>query len=294
MTPLAIDVKMGLSYLYNYVDEYGLLANDGGAKEYYQRQKEANKVSFYEIQGNDAFLMDAKAARSSNSKKVAKVNLKGVMMAEGGLCHDGIDTTCNELLSVAQNPNVDAIILNTHCGGGQVYAAQRLSNAMTQARKLKPIVQFVDGMSASGAVWAGVLSNEIVLGGNVAETGSIGVVVQYDKQMIDYINENVVSVYADGSEGKHDDLKAILRGDTDYLKQTSLNPVRKEFHSLVKRNRPSVSDEALTGRMFIGRDAKKHGLVDHVGGFDLAMSRAITLSRRFARSQNSKKAQILI
>ena len=128
------------------------------------------------------------------------------------------------------------------------------------------------------------------MGGNTTEVGSIGVVIQMDAEGINYLKENLVSIYADGSENKHDILKAILSGDYDFVKKNSLNPLRKEFASIVKKGRPNVTEEALTGSMFIGRDAIKNGLADSIGTRTDAIKRVVSLARKRNRSNSARKA----
>lgn len=273
-------------------------ANESTPLELYRKTVEENKPVLYSLDGqpiktkiDDAtgqpIAADA-VISSAQSPTVAQINLKGTMLSEGGFCTPGIDHVCNQFIQANGNPNILGVVLNTHSGGGEVVAAQRLSNAMSVFQK--PIVQFVDGMAASGAYWAGAHSDEVVMGGNTTEIGSIGVVIQMDAESISWLKENLVSIYAEGSEAKHDILKAILSGDHDFVKRKSLNPLRKEFVNVVKKGRPNVSDEALTGTMFTAKEAIKAGLADRIGTRQDAIQRVITLSRRQNRTNSAKKA----
>lgn len=292
LTAMAIEPRFGLAQFLSVHDP----AADISPRELYERTIEENRPILYSPEGIRIDLSDeagkplsANAViASANQPVVAQVNLKGTMISEGGICTYGIDRTCNEIAAADSNPNVMGVILNTHSGGGEVVAAQRLSNAIQMANK--PVVQFVDGMAASGAYWVGAVCDEIVMGGKTTEVGSIGVVIQMDKEILTYLRENLVSIFSDGSEGKQDVFRAILDGDFDFVRRKSLNPLRKEFVKLVKGGRASVTEEALTGTMFYAQQAIKAGLADRIGNRSDAIQRVVTLSRRRNRSQSAQKA----
>lgn len=292
LQPLAIDLSWGLSQYYAFLNAT-TLKNDGSdlPKEVYRKAIEEREMKLYAA--SDFSLMPNSLLDNSsnaNTPMIARVELKGTMLTEGGLCQTGIDSLCKDIEKAAANPNVIGILLNTHSGGGEVAAAQRLGNAINEAKKSKPVIQYVDGLAASGAYWAGACCDEIIAGGTTTQVGSIGVVIDVNKQMIDYINENQISIFADGSEGKRDVFKAILSGDHDFVKKNSLNPIRKEFVKIVKAGMPEVSEDAFSGSTFIARKAKSLGMVNSIGTREEAMQRLITLSRRRRRQASAKKA----
>lgn len=289
---MAIEPRFGLAQWFALHDPVA----ESVPAEIYRRTLEDNRPVLFSLQGiqldslsEDGKPLAAKAViASAKQPVVAQVNLKGTMLSEGGLCTYGIDHVCEQVAQADANPNVMGIVLNTHSGGGEVTAAQRLSNAISQCSK--PVVQFVDGMAASGAYWVGAVCDEIVMGGKTTEVGSIGVVIQIDGEVLNYLRENLISIFSDGSEGKQDVFKAILAGDFEFVKKKSLNPLRAEFVKLVKNGRPDVTDEAMTGTMFYAPQALKAGLADRIGTRADAIDRVVTLSRRQRRSESAKKA----
>lgn len=292
LKPLAIQGLFGLNQYLAFLQSTELSAKGSNLPaQVYKRTIKENRPVLYSVQSGEPTLnvIDGKI-ESTEQQTIAQVNLKGTMLAEGGLCTYGIDHTCKQISKAAANPNIMGILLNTHSGGGEVVAAQRLSNAVEEARRMKPVVQYVDGMAASGAYWVGVHCDEIVLGGKTTEVGSIGVVIQMDKQILEDLRENLISIFADGSEQKQDVFKAILEGNFDFVKTKALNPIRKEFVNVVKRGRAGVIEEAFTGTMFQGNQAKKAGLVDSIGLKSDALRRIVTLSRRKNRISSAKKA----
>lgn len=286
LTPLTIDPLFGVKSLYAYFADM----EDGGdiVMSKYREAKEARKPEYYTADNSPKLIDYAVGQANGKDKKVAVLKLNGTMSVDGGLCTQGIDALCKEVEMAAGAADVAGIVIDTYCGGGEALAAQRLGIAIEKAKAVKPVVQYGDYI-ASGAYWAGAKCNEIVVGGNISEVGSIGVVIQLDKQQIEYLKENLINVYSDGSEDKHFDLKSILSGDFDALKKKSLNPLKEEFHSIVKAGRKDVKDEAMTGHMYLAKDAKKLGLIDHIADREFAVRRVISLSRKYTSINNVKK-----
>lgn len=273
LRPLAIEPRWGYSMYSDHMDALSL--SPKLSLELYRETKEAAQTTFH---------------NAGKLGSVVQLEFKGVMMAEGGICVSGIDLLCSQIIEAGDNGKVAGIVLNTHSGGGEVFAAQRLSNAIAQVEKIKPIVMFVDGICASGAYWAGAHCTEIVAGGRVTEIGSNGVVLQLDKEWIEYMRENHVGIYADGSELKHETFKDILDGNFDAIKTRELNPIRAEFVKVIKSGRPNVSEDAFSGAMFLAPVAKKMGLIDSIGNREFAVSRVISLAKKRTRSERAKKA----
>lgn len=291
--PLLLNSDMGFAYLDAYLEELNILSG-GNARDFYKERIEglkpvlyAHQSGIFSFHGN----LDGQATQSTQKELIGVVNLKGMMLAEGGLCTPGIDSLANDVRALARMNNVAGIIINTHTGGGEVIAAQRLSNAMTFARQFKPVVQYIDGVSASGGVWVGAHANERILNGNTGESGSVGVMMQYEPKYIQDYSENVTSVYADDSYEKGEFLKALKEGNHSFIKERYLNPIAKEFHSVVRKGMPNIKENALTGRMFVGKEVRKAGLVDSIGSIEHAMDRVIKLSKRQKRAENAAKAK---
>lgn len=291
---LAIDPFFGITVYTDYVEK-SMLSGTGIPMELYRRSIEDAKPVIYEVDNLSASpVMREGETLSTEKRAIAKISLKGVMLSEGDICTPGIDYVVRQVEAAAANDNIMGIILNTSSGGGEVEAAQRLSNALIEAKSKMPIIQYIDGgMAASGAYWAGAVTDEIIAGGKVVSVGSIGVVIQLDQMAIDAINERVVTIYSNGSEDKHDVMKAILRGDHDYVRKYSLDPIKSEFHKLVKKHRVGVSEDALTGKMFFANEAKKLGLIDRIGTFSTAVTRIKSLAsgRRSAASARKVLSQ---
>lgn len=290
MQPLAIDINYGLSQFFMYEGHLNLASEDTSIlREIYERKIEEQTPYF--LNSEEEFAPVAGIALSEAPPgSIAVVPMIGTMFAEDGLCTRGINHTCSAIARAADHPNIVGTMLRTNSGGGEVTAAQRLANQMKDSRKRKPILQFIDGVSASGAVFAGVESDYIMAGGETASTGSVGVVIQLDKYVVEYLKENVLSIYSNLSEDKHDFMKALLDGDFASIRRRHLDPIARQFQQNIQARMPKVKEEALTGFMYFAKDAKKMGLIDGIGTMQDAAARLIHLSKNRGRKNSANKA----
>ncbi len=325
LRPMMIDLEWGLMVYLDFVMEMKNMESMGASGDlaisYYRRMMEQQKPELYDIYdettttkenpeniqiipSNDSleeftsnYRDNYKNSKTKLPQKVAILNLKGTMLAEGGLCTRSIDSLCKELRYTAASDGIKGVVLNTHSGGGEVTAAQRLANAIKEYKKSgKPIIQYIDGISASGAVFAGVYCDEIMGGGRTISTGSIGVVSSFNRLQLEYFKKYIISIYADGSEDKHEIIKSMMEGNHEVVKKKSLNPIRQEFARVVKQNRTlHPTDEVdvskiLKGGMFKYAEARKYGLVDGIGTRLDAIRRVNTLAnqRYKAKAQGAR------
>lgn len=279
--PMLIDRLWGLEQWHRFSIAHEL--NETHFKEVRQAAIEAIKPKFYDLNSNQLH----NDSLQQNVAQVVEINLIGPMFARDGLCVLGVDRIISELSKAENDPRVLGILLNTDSGGGEVNAAQKLGNVVSQITK--PIYQFVEGISASGAYWVGSYCNEIIMGGQTTEVGSVGVVVDLDVKQIEWLKENRLSIYASNSKNKRKELKLILEGKFDEYRKESLDPVENIFDNLVKTNRKSVNETALKGDMYLAKQAIKMGLADRILTKQDAIKRLARAGRIADNKRKSKK-----
>lgn len=292
--PMFISEQWGLARLMNYFEEIELASDGGGEalRRIWEQQKEAAKMRLIVPSTDYQAEMNLESG-FDNPNAIAVVNLLGTMRSEDGLSSQGIDHLCNDTIK-AGNSKVRGIIVRTSSGGGAVEAAQRFYSTLKEVGIKKPIVQFVDTLSASGAVFSGVACDSIIANGKTASLGSIGVVMQFPKWWVEMMKEGVISIYASQSPDKHDLLKNLISENYAAIQSEHLNPYAEEFQKLVRKERPGVDASALTGKMYIAGDAKKLGLIDKIGTMQTAINEVIRLSRARNRNSNARKAAQLV
>lgn len=212
------------------------------------------------------------------NNSIAVVPQIGTMYTEDGLCTYGIDHFCNRMDAAAASSNILGIVVRSHSGGGEVTAAQRAHNAVAAANAVKPVVQLIDGTSASGSVMLGAAAAERIAAGTTTDTGSIGVVLSIPDWWIEEMKEGITTIYASTSPNKHQLAKDLMEGKLEAIQSRELDPLHAAFKSMVKAGMPAVKDEALTGHMYFAPDALRLGLVDHIADMNFAMNRVSNLT----------------
>lgn len=180
------------------------------------------------------------------------------------------DMKFNSLIyELGLNPNTKALIVHINSPGGSVVGAESTYVALSLLSKQKPSVSVLGETATSGGYLIAMAADKIISRSNTL-TGSIGVILQYPNlsQLLNRIGIDVNTL-------RSSELKASLNL---FEKPTSkaieehkqlINETFLWFRGLVAENR-KLSDVNLEkvsqGGVFTGRQAKKLGLVDVIGG----------------------------
>lgn len=267
-----------LSVIPQLVDEdwlFGYMTNQLKEKDSKKIEFSVSLMNEYGDHG-DADLTD------ESSRGVAVIPMCGMMSLSGWNGYL-MNYTCRAIEQASMNSSIQGIMMDVNSGGGEVGAAEVYANALRDIKGTKPILQYINQVSGSGAVYGGVITDKTMMGGQMSQIGSIGVMTSLPKWYLQYLKEHVY-IYADGSENKNEILQALISNKQKVVKEKELNPIREEFVRVVKKNRPKVKDEALTGSMFRGDKAVDVGLADAVG----TKKDAYQMIKRMIEVQNLK------
>ncbi|WP_370548909.1 signal peptide peptidase SppA [Edwardsiella tarda] len=193
----------------------------------------------------------------------------------------GGDTTANQIRHARLDPAIRAIILRVNSPGGSVTASEEIRSELAAARRAgKPVVVSMGGLAASGGYWISTPANYIIASPTTL-TGSIGifgVINTFEKPL------NKLGVYTDGvatsSLADTALTKALPQSVSDLMQLTIANGYQR-FINLVAEARhktPEQVDQIAQGRVWLGIDAKANGLVDQLGDFDDAVTKAAQLA----------------
>lgn len=184
----------------------------------------------------------------------------------------GLITEDREVLrmfkQLADNKSVSAVILVVNSPGGTTAGGEALFEAIRELSKSKPVVAQFGTLATSAAYIAGLASDHIVARGNTI-TGSVGVIFQW-AEFSGLLEKLGVRM----NEVKSGPLKAVPspfqpmdeagRAATEEMVAESF----KWFVGLV-RNRRNIDTKSIPGleqgRVFSGRDALAHKLIDQIG-----------------------------
>jgi protease-4 len=182
------------------------------------------------------------------------------------------------LQHLAGDPDVEAVVLRIDSPGGSGLASDLIWRQVFRLRKRKPVIVSMGAMAASGGYYIACPADWI-LADPATITGSIGVFAMLIDASELYarlgISREVVS------RGKLADLHTTFRGrspeERDLL-QKIVDSFYDGFVDRVAEGRKLDRDKVhavAQGRVWTGRQAKEHGLVDELGG----LSRAIALAK---------------
>lgn len=211
-------------------------------------------------------------------KSVAVISVKGPLMKEDQFCGPAGMASVGQIVKEAENHhNIDAIVLHIDSPGGTVDGTEALANIITATQK--PVVSFVDGLMASAALWIGSSANEIIASTDTDEVGSVGVLMSFaDIQPYwEKLGVKFHTITASTSAEKVKMWEDLRAGKYDtYIKEV-LDPLDEKFMNVIKENRPNVTDEHLTGKVFFARDVMGV-FVDSIGTLEDAILRAYELA----------------
>lgn len=208
---------------------------------------------------------------------VALVELTGpIQEAPVGLTGSAITPSLvrTRLEAAADNPQVKAVVLRVHSGGGGVAASQEIADLV--AHHPDPVVISMGDMAASGGYYIAADADRIVAQPGTL-TGSIGVIMHlFDpSELLQELGVELEVI----TTGKHKDMSTPGHLDDEErdLLQNISDDLYDQFVADVAEGRGLSEEEVrklATGEVYTGADAVDLGLVDELGGVDEAVAAA--------------------
>ena len=212
-----------------------------------------------------------------------------VLYAEGGIYDDGSKgITATDMVKtakkIAKDDDVKAVVLRVNSPGGSADASEQIWHAMkTLQAKGLPVVVSMGDYAASGGYY---ISSEAdyIYAEPTTLTGSIGIfgtIPNFNKL------RDAVGLDIDGvCTNKHSDLEGnmMYKGMTPEEFAMMQNMVERGYDLFTSRcaeGRGMSQDDIKKigeGRVWLGKDAVKLGLVDELGNIDDAISKAAELA----------------
>lgn len=171
-----------------------------------------------------------------------------------------------------KDPNVKGIIFEINSAGGGVVASREIANAIKKVNK--PTTAWIREVGASGGYLVASACDNIVAD-PLSITGSIGVAGSY-LEFSGFMEEYGIG-YESIKAGEYKDAGSPFRKLTDEereLIQSKIDKVHDVFIDDVTNNRKlskAYVKELANGMFYLGTEAKDAGLVDYLGGKDLAV-----------------------
>jgi protease-4 len=192
------------------------------------------------------------------------------------------------------DPEVRAILLRIDSPGGSAVASETIWREVVRAREHgKPVIASMGDVAGSGGYYIAAPADKIVAE-PATLTGSIGVLAGKlviaellrklgvtDDSAQTGANAGMFSVFADFSPAGRERL------------ETFLDVIYRGFKERVASGRHLTDEQveaAAKGRVWSGEDAKGKGLVDELGGYDVALR----LAREAAKIPADKKFKLVV
>ncbi len=248
-----------------------------------KNEKLSDKDLSEQRQANKSFVISAanKVDRYSLSDtnipegSTAIIPIRGEIMKYNQSCGPrGTSTITDEIKMADANPNINSILLVVDSPGGQVTHTDILAEAVANSKT--PVISYIEGMAASAAYWIISGSKKIIASSNIDRVGSIGTMLSFADVQPYYEEMGVVfhEIYATKSTDKNKDINDVLDGKYDNYRKNVLDPINEEFHASVKSNRPGISKDVFSGKVYFAVDAINLGLIDEIGSMEYAMEEA--------------------
>ena len=225
--------------------------------------------------------------QSIPSGSIAVIPIRSEIMKYDQQCGPrGSMSIMDEIDAVNNNPNISGILLLIDSPGGQVSATDLLAEKIKSCSK--PVVAFVEGLCASAALWIAAGSDRMFASSDLDRIGSIGVMLAFAdlKPYYEKLGVKFHEFTATLSTDKNKDFNDVLSGNYEGYRTEVLDKINEKFIAHIKECRPSVSQDALSGKMFFARDAIEAGLLDEIGSFQSALAYTANLAAQYNNVQS--------
>jgi protease-4 len=188
-----------------------------------------------------------------------------------------------QLRKAREDQSVGAVILRIDSPGGEVTASDVLFEAVRKTREKKPVVVSMESVAASGGYYA-ACGGSFITAYDTTITASIGVILQSMnyKELASKVGVQVHTFKSgamkdllNGARELTDEERRYVQGLIDQSYDRFVGIVARERHLDEAALRQGVAD----GRIMSGADAVKEKLVDSLGGWPEAVSKARELAK---------------
>ncbi len=210
--------------------------------------------------------------------KVAVVYAQGdIMYTEGDENVIGPKIIIESLKKAREDDKIKAIVLRVNSPGGSALASELIWREVELTKAIKPVIVSMGNLAASGGYYIACNADLIVAEPNTI-TGSIGVfgAIPNFKKLADNMGINAEQVTTNAQSEGYSPFEPISDSFKNVITE-SIENIYSTFVQHVADGRGmtfAAVDSIAQGRVWTGTDALKNGLVDELGGLDVAIQRA--------------------
>jgi len=223
---------------------------------------------------------------SRPQSRIAVLYVSGVI-ASGRSSRDAIngavvgsDTIVEQNRRIRADDSIDAVVLRVDSPGGSAVASDVLWRELTVMRELhpsRPLVASMSDLAASGGYYISMAA-EFIVAQPATLTGSIGIFS--GKVAIGEALAKIGITTATVQSGRNATLSSPFAPFTPEQRAKVMEYMGVFYDTFVekaavaRRMTPEAIDALAQGRVWTGQQARERGLVDALGGLDLAIDRA--------------------
>lgn len=216
------------------------------------------------------------SSKNSGKKQIALLYAVGDITedGEGGIASSRL---VPQILDLAENEKVDALVLRVNSGGGSAFASEQIWEALQQFKSLtgKPFFVSMGDVAASGGYYIScgadrIYADKVTLTGSI---GIFGIIPCAEKLMSDKLGIHSSTVSTNLTE-QLGFLKPMSAAQREAM-QGYINSGYDLFTRRVAEGRGISQDSVKViaeGRVWDGLTASRIGLVDRLGGLETALA----------------------
>ena len=238
------------------------------------------------VSANYSQILAIPETKHDSSNKIAILYAEGTILPEDDSPMSAgtaliTEQTAAELYKLANDDDVKAVVFRVNSGGGSAYISEQIWKAVMEVKAQKPLVVSMGDYAASGGYYISCAANKIIAEPTTL-TGSIGVfgIVRNfagTAKLLDVTTDIVkTNTYADFG-----DFTRPMREDEQALMQRSVERTYDLFLTRCADGR-GLSKDSIDhigqGRVWTGEQAMERGLVDRLGGLEVAIAEAASLA----------------
>jgi protease-4 len=187
----------------------------------------------------------------------------------------GSETISRAIKTAREDERVKAVVFRVDSPGGEGIASDVILREIILTKEKKPVIVSMSDVAGSGGYWISCAADTIIsMPGTY--TGSIGVIT--GKLSLEGLYEKIGFSIETVKRGSHADFYTTTREFSEEEREVverQIDEFYSDFVALVAKHR-SMSyqevDDVAGGRVWTGRQAKENGLVDMLGGLNLALA----------------------
>jgi len=201
------------------------------------------------------------------------VVVDGPVTRDGDGCSYGTKDFRDQVMYANQIPQVIGHLFLINTPGGQASCRNDYEMMIEDCRQAgKPTVAFVDGMCCSSGVNLACRCDRVVVMNPRDEFGCIGTMAAFWAVAHDTVSQDgyrYVELVGKDCPEKNDWYREAAAGEYEKL-QAELDRDTEQFHQTVRENRPLVTADMLTGKVFEAQEVMP-ALVDEIGDMNRAI-----------------------